>query len=230
MTDARAGRVELTNERGEAFAFQSLGKLDDVRVSGGVTPLHGTADDGRRVFAKAVRTCPLAAYDVDDLGRAVREAGFLRLWDVAESPHILPLTFAGYGLSGHVRVYPFADGGSLAEQLHARTFPDPQDARDKITAALDGALATLHHLRIAHCDVAPNNLVCVAGVWLLADLDHATAFGKPITGRPCAPYCMPDRKIGSPAAADVDLYGRDQVLARLDRYISERDEHNASAP
>jgi hypothetical protein len=117
------GGIELVDEYGRRFEVKWLGLVGgNAAALGGVQFHHGRTLDGKHVFAKVVRVSPVAACDVDDLGRAARETAVLRLYDVARCEQILPLIFAGFAVvpgagTAHVRLFPFAEGGSLDERL-----------------------------------------------------------------------------------------------------------------
>ena len=81
------------------------------------------------------------------------------------------------------------------------------------------ALRLLHSLGHVHCDVAPNNILRVGGVWKLADLDacrrrdeYADRYSRQER------YRHPDRHDGQPvpwAREEFDWYGLDQVVREL---------------
>jgi serine/threonine protein kinase len=78
-------------------------------------------------------------------------------------------------------------------------------------------LATLHQLGLVHSDVAPNNVLSVAGAWKLADLDNCVEAGQPLTRFPREPYRHPDAVPGAPADPIFDLFGLRRIIERLRR-------------
>jgi hypothetical protein len=97
---------------------------------------------------------------------------------VGSHPHLLSLfdvhRIRVGGLDLFVLSMEYADGGDYRQWL-ART--DDPAARIELGVAYlrqaaNGLLA-LHRAGIVHLDVKPENMVCVLGVWKIADLDHA---------------------------------------------------------
>ena len=90
---------------------------------------------------------------------------------------------------------------------------------DEVAANVTRALEVLHSLGIAHCDVAPSNILLVDGMWKLGDLDGCVRIGVSVSRGPMAEgkrYQHPDRRAGpSPARQEFDWWGLEQVLAKL---------------
>jgi hypothetical protein len=79
------------------------------------------------------------------------------------------------GLDLMVLSMEYADGGDFRQFL-GRTHTEPATPlatlfMHVLNAA--GGLAALHRAGLAHLDFKPENLLCVRGVWKLADFDHA---------------------------------------------------------
>jgi hypothetical protein len=93
----------------------------------------------------------------------------------------------------------------------------PRELSADVEAGLAAALACLHAAGLVHSDVAPNNVVRVAGVWKLADLDNVVREGQPITGLPREPsrYRMPGVEIGDLARPEIDHHGLGAILERI---------------
>jgi serine/threonine protein kinase len=96
----------------------------------------------------------------------------------------------------------------------ATSGPRTDDVVQNIAAALDA----IHDAGYIHGDVHPENVLCVRGVWKLADLGSATRAGHPLTTRPPAKYSSffpADIEPGSRADRTVDSH----ALLELARYV-----------
>lgn len=121
------------------------------------------------------------------------------------------------GLDLVVLSMEYADGGDFRQFL-SRTQIEPATPlatmfMHVLNAA--GGLAALHRAGLAHLDFKPENLLCVRGVWKLADFDHARPLGE-LAGRTgpemeqdevawgCGTpaYCSPET--ASPGSGPVD--------------------------
>jgi hypothetical protein len=96
----------------------------------------------------------------------------------------------------------------------------PDGAVEQIEANVGAALACLHSIGVIHCDVAPNNIFRVDGVWKLGDLDSCVARGKPTNRGPTNRRYLHPERLQSPgpiplAREEFDTWALDQVLERL---------------
>jgi serine/threonine protein kinase len=148
----------------------------------------------------------------DDIARARQAIDVFRRPEVREAPTIRQLIDIFENDHVLVLVYEWADE-SLHERLGGGHLAGAEAKR--IEANVSAALAVLHGLGLAHCDVAPNNVLDVGGVWKLADLDNCVTFGKPVTSFPPERYRHPEAVPGASADAVFDLYGLEQIGKRL---------------
>jgi serine/threonine protein kinase len=95
--------------------------------------------------------------------------------------------------------------------------PGHRPVVEEVAANVSAALAVIHGLGFIHCDVAPNNIFFVDGVWKLGDLDSCVARGDLVNRGPTNQrYLHPDRRDGPTVAKDdFDTWGLERVLERL---------------
>lgn len=155
-----------------------------------------------------------------ELGRqpAVARCSTIRqLLDVHETE---PQTVVGVTVPGVlVEICEWADYG-LNEWLRREDRGTGAAIVEEVAANVAAALDVLHGLGVVHCDVAPNNILLVDGMWKLADLDSCVPIGEQVIRGPIVErqrYQHPDRRDG-PATAriDFDEWGLEQVLAKIE--------------
>jgi serine/threonine protein kinase len=114
-----------------------------------------------------------------------------------------------------IAIWEWAD--RVLHELPDDPGPGRTPVADQVAANVGAALDVLHGLGIVHCDVAPNNIMRVDGVWKLADLDSCIARGDPVIRGPLRErYLHPDRRDGpSPARNEFDTWALEQVVQRV---------------
>ena len=92
---------------------------------------------------------------------------------------------------------------------------DPARLAKDVEASVGAALACLHAADVVHSDVAPNNILLVAGSWKLADLNVCVRNGEPIIGLPPARYVANGVALGDAADASIDRYALSASLDEI---------------
>ena len=192
-------------DRGGRWSFDLL--HDRLECASKATCYRALDPDGRRVFVKCVEPD-----DGDGLERAEREIeAHGRL---GRHPAVLPLLGACTSPRGSsYRVFEWADV-ALHDLLagYAPALRDPLAAG--VEDALGSALRAVHAAGLVHGDVAPNNVVRVAGRWKLADFDVCVPEGEATVGQPrLGRYVTPGREVGQPARCAFDWDGLRALLA-----------------
>jgi hypothetical protein len=183
----------------------------------------GPVEVGQTVLVHEIDT--LVESFQDDLDRARHAIDVARRPAVAECPTI-------------VRFIDFSETTIPADEFNPRVWETLRSAwefgdlllRDAIprtasehrarfaadvAAGITSALACLHGDGLVHCDLAPNDIVSVAGVWKLIDLDHCVEEGGKVTGLARPPYALPGARVCDPARREMDEHGLDVILAEI---------------
>lgn len=169
----------------------------------------GEGGDGEEVLLHTLTKEEMYA---DDLARARTAIEVARRPEVRASPAIRQLVDTSENDYSLTLVWEWADV-ALHELLRDGTVTD-EDA-SQIVNNVQIALAALHALGLVHCDVAPNNIFRVRGIWKLGDLDSARPQGRPVDRFPLERYRHSDAVPGAPAEPAFDLYGLERIVERL---------------
>jgi serine/threonine protein kinase len=192
-------------ERGDRWSFDLL--HDRLECASKATCYQGRDAGGRRVFVKCVEPD-----DGDGLERTEREVEAHRR--LGRHPAVLALLGVCVSPRGSsYRVFEWADV-ALHDLLagYAPALRGP--LADGVEDALRDALRAVHAAGLVHGDVAPNNVVRVAGRWKLADFDVCVPEGAPTVGQPrLGRYVTPGREVGQPARCAFDWDGLRALLA-----------------
>jgi serine/threonine protein kinase len=143
----------------------------------------------------AVVNCPTLVQLLDYADRTVDTYGFGDSYDVVT---------AAWEWGECVLLDELCSGAYVAAELASG-----------VEAGVTYALECLHAAGLVHSDVAPNNIVRVAGVWKLADLDNTVRANEPITGVPAKAYRLDGCGVGDPANRAMDEHGLRVVLERI---------------
>jgi serine/threonine protein kinase len=155
----------------------------------------------------------------EEIERAKKGLAIASLPVIAAHPHIRRVLdvseLPGHGLWV---VYEWAERSlqDLMNGLLPTDEPEPALAAT-IEQAVGSALETLHGLGFVHCDVAPNNILEVAGVWKLADLEGCLKKGEPVKRHAPYPYASPEAMASEGAVSSMDWYGLQRVAGALRR-------------
>jgi hypothetical protein len=190
------------------------------RLDTGGERYRGTATDDQSLAC--LHRCEKGGYWEDELDRLRNALALANLPKIAAATTMRQLIDQRDTEEGDFRypgdltaIWEWADI-SLDDFLHD---PDqnPVAVADAVEANIGTALEVLHGIGIVHLDVAPNNILRVAGSWKLADLDSCTERGSPAVRQPPDErFVHPDRRDGPALARDeFDLYGLEQTLIAL---------------
>jgi serine/threonine protein kinase len=178
---------------------------------------EGVKDDGSvallNTLSKNAMLCGEPMYE-EEIRFARRAAEIARIPAVRKSPYIRRLLDTYENEDIYVLVWEMADNSLRAIVAMGRAGEVDEAVLER---NLRAALNTLHGVGYVHCDVAPNNVLVVDGVWKLADLNHAMPRDAAMDGVPNERYRHPNARLGGSADPDFDLYGVEQVLAELAR-------------
>jgi serine/threonine protein kinase len=179
-------------------------------------------DDGSLAL---IHRCEKGGMWEDDVQRQRHAVGLARRPEIQASPFIRRLLdvqeteaemVGEWTVSGYfAAIWEWADI-SLADFLN-KPPAGLAAAGAQVKENVGAGLRTLHDAGLVHCDVVPNNVLRVDGVWKLADLDSCVERGMPAERGPRNKrYLHPDRRGGVVAARDdFDVFGLDEILARL---------------
>ncbi|MGZ8693994.1 MAG: hypothetical protein ACXWYS_00995 [Gaiellaceae bacterium] len=94
---------------------------------------------------------------------------------------------------------------------------DPGVVAEAVRRNVAEALDVLHTADLIHCDVAPNNILRVDGVWKLADLDSTVRLAAPVRRHHQVDdyYVHPDLAVGVAAVADFDDFALPRIVERV---------------
>jgi hypothetical protein len=183
---------------------------------------HEGADveSGEPVYVREAQG--LSPHDAPTLDRVRHAIAIARLPVVANCPTIVRLldyedkTNPGYGFGDHDVVRSVWQWGErvLLDEIVAGAY-DASVLAAEVEVAIGTALACLHSAGLVHSDVAPNNIVRVAGVWKLADLDNVVREGEPVTGVPQDRCRVDDVDVGDLARREMDEHGLRAVVERI---------------
>lgn len=179
-----------------------------------------TDDSGEHALVHLVPKEPLWPSDHDlqemfaaDVARARRAIEVARLPEVATSEHLRRLLDTAETDYCLTQIWEWADQ-PLHEHLKAGNLED--DLADAVAANVGAGLETLHRLNLVHCDVAPNNVLRVDGIWRLADFDNCTAVDEPVRALTRLTRYVPQgATIGMPANPSLDLEALHLLTERI---------------
>ena len=139
--------------------------------------------------------------------------------DIARRPEIGKSPYIRRLLDTHESDYSVRGVWEWADRTLLEELGGPVDLDDGLAEAVGAnvgsALDTLHAIGLIHCDVAPNNILRVDGIWKLADLDNCVDEDDAVTGLPVAPYMPEGAHIGMPAARSLDRQELQLVVEHL---------------
>lgn len=145
----------------------------------------------------------IPAVSPEHVRQAEREAALLSSLD---HPHLIRLHALEQAAQHTVLVLDLADGGSLAQLVHARGRLSPGEVITAV-APIAAALAYLHDEGVVHGDVSAANILFTAGgVPLLADVGVARISGDDCDAMSTPSYVDPAVAAGGVPGAQSDVF------------------------